>query len=88
MDNVTKITSPLLIAGKNSNKPLDYRYGPYPSIENAYNYLGPNNLDCIFEGLTIGIKGEDGIEEYWFKGGTDINHLVLKNDDIKLIWNK
>lgn len=87
-ENVTKITSPLLIVGKNSKQQLDARYGPYTSVEEAYLILGPTGFDCIFEGLTVGIIVGNNIYEYWFKNGTNLDNLVLKNtEENNLIWN-
>lgn len=89
MDEVTRITSPILITGKNRGKQIDYRYGPYNGLDDAYSNLGPNGLDCIFEGLTIGIINpiSKEVKEYWFIGGTNRENLIEKIQDNNLTWN-
>lgn len=60
---------------------LDYKYGPYNSLQEAYDTLGPNGVDKLAIGLTVGIIEDGRIREYWFKSGTDsVNNLVLKSE--------
>ena len=87
MDEVTRITSPILITGKNRGKQIDYRYGPYNGLDDAYACLSQQGLDCIFEGLTIGIRIGNVIKEYWFSGGTNRENLIEKIQDNNLTWN-
>lgn len=54
---------------------IDAKYGPYSSIKEAFETLTPE-LRSI--GLTIGIKQNNSINEYWFNGGIDNEHLVVK----------
>lgn len=61
---------------------IDNRYGPWDSIAAAYEALGPNDMDVISEGLTIGIWTDNTkktIIEYWFQGGTALENLVPKS---------
>lgn len=60
---------------------LDYKYGPYNSLQEAYDTLGPNGVDKLAIGLTVGIIEDGRIREYWFKSGTNsVNNLVLKSE--------
>ncbi len=34
---------------------LDFKYGPYSSLQEAYDALGPSGIDKIVVGLTVGI---------------------------------
>lgn len=63
---------------------LDYKYGLYNSVEEAYEVLGESGDDVIALGLTVGIKTENGVVEYWFKNGTTLADLVPKNTDAGL----
>jgi len=54
---------------------IDAKYGPYSSIKEAFETLTPE-LRSI--GLTIGVKQNNSINEYWFNGGIDNEHLVIK----------
>ena len=38
---------------------LDYKYGPYADIQTANDALGPNGIDKIALGLTVGIIQQD-----------------------------
>lgn len=58
---------------------LDYKYGPYSSKQEAYNTLGPNGLDKLAIGLTVGIVESGSITEYWFKDGLTLDSLVKKS---------
>lgn len=56
---------------------IDYKYGPYESLEEAFQTL--RNLEVLCIGLTVGITTENGIKEYWFeKGCSNIGDLVEK----------
>ena len=44
--------------------------------------LGDNGKDVIVQGLTVGIIENGLIVEYWFRGGTDVGHLVQKESDM------
>lgn len=79
----TKVGSNILVNEASAN--VDYKYGPYDSLDDAYEYLGEDNLDCIAVGLTIGIITDNGIVEYWFKNGTSKEDLVLKGIDPQII---
>ncbi len=58
---------------------LDYKYGPYSSLQEAYDALGPQGLDKLVIGLTVGIIESGEITEYWFKDGINsVNDLVEK----------
>ena len=57
---------------------MDKRYGPYDSVSAALTALTTSKR-CI--GLTIGVKSNDSITEYWFKDGTSDSNLVEKADD-------
>ena len=54
---------------------IDVKYGPYSSIKEALETITPK-LRSI--GLTIGVKQNNSINEYWFNGGIDNEHLVIK----------
>lgn len=60
---------------------VDVNYGPYTSVHEAYTTL--YNNEAIAIGLTVGIQpeGTNNIQEYWFNGGTDEAHLVVKLAD-------
>ena len=57
---------------------LDGRYGPYESVNEAFETLYAD--DAIRVGLPVGIlNAETGkIEDYWFYGGTARENLVVK----------
>ena len=59
------------------NNSVDDNYNPLPdsSIKEALETLTPE-LRSI--GLTIGVKQNNSINEYWFNGGIDNEHLVIK----------
>ena len=60
---------------------LDYKYGPYSSKQEAYNTLGPNGVDKLAIGLTVGIIEEGKIREYWFRNDiSSVDDLVLKSE--------
>lgn len=58
---------------------LDKRYGPYENVDTALTTLKSSDR-CV--GLTIGIKTNNTITEYWFTGGTDDANLVEKCDAV------
>lgn len=55
-------------------------YGPYESIDEAYDTIYNALGDDIPIGLTIGIKVDDKITEYWFNEGITKYNLVPKNE--------
>ena len=64
---------------------LDAKYGPYESVEAAFEYLGPDEEDIACIGLTVGIQPDpDGpITEYWFKDACEsAEDLVIKKPDL------
>lgn len=63
---------------------IDARYGPYASKQAVMDALGENGKDVIVQGLTVGIIENGLIVEYWFRGGTDVGHLVQKESDVEL----
>lgn len=74
---------------------LDARYGPWDSKQACIDTLGPEDWDVISEGLTVGIKENGGVEEYWFKDLPEntpqieinlVDYLVKKNADPDLRW--
>lgn len=79
--NYNGLVTPLaVIDADNGLKPsLEYTYGPYNSIDEAYNNLinkfGATNIPI---GLTVGIINGTTITEYWFNGGTAKANLVKK----------
>lgn len=56
---------------------MDERYGPYDSVSAALTALTTSKR-CV--GLTIGIKSDNSITEYWFKDGVSNSNLVEKAD--------
>lgn len=76
----TKLARNILVGEKCSN--IDYKYGPYDSIDEAWRVLKP--MEVIEKGLTIGIIVNDGIEEYWFKSGTTKTDLIPKRSEINV----
>lgn len=72
----------------NSYPNLDAKYGPYDDIGQALSTLSKPTRAV---GLTVGIRKEGNvIEEYWFKGGIENKHLVLKqlSADLSDYYNK
>lgn len=58
---------------------LEATYGPYKSIQEAYNAIEVEfGAEGIPIGLTVGIKEGNSIKEYWFNGGTSQSNLVEK----------
>jgi hypothetical protein len=58
-----------------SAKPVDSRYGPYSSVEQAKQNL---SVYRRYRGLTIGVIESNSIIEYWFKDSTADEDLELK----------
>lgn len=54
---------------------LDYKYGPYSSIAEALAKI-PVEVRAI--GLTVGIRTNSNIKEYWFNEGVEDRNLVVK----------
>lgn len=87
------INNPIDLKNESSN--LDYRYGPYESVQDALNHLPyfetntgqPNTIRGI--GRTVLIIDRTGQQkEYWFKGGIKDEHLVPKVDFQNNLDNK
>lgn len=76
------LTTPLVVIDPAAGKlkpSVSAAYGPYASIEEAYNTLTAEfGAEGIPVGLTVGIGTGDLITEYWFNGGTTKNHLLEK----------
>lgn len=71
-----KICDELQIGKESAN--IDARYGPWQSKGEAVTTL--SKWGTIAKGLTVGIIENNKIVEYWFQGGTDLDHLILKNN--------
>lgn len=71
----------------NASKPsLDHRWGPYNSIQEAFDFLDDRAVLCI--GLTVGVKDASTgkIDEYWFREkAQSVEDLVKKNDDDNIV---
>ena len=71
----------------NASKPsLDHRWGPYNSIQEAFNFLDDCDVLCV--GLTVGVKDASTgkIDEYWFREkAQSVEDLVKKNDDDNIV---
>ena len=71
----------------NASKPsLDHRWGPYNSIQEAFDFLEDRDVLCI--GLTVGVKDASTgkIDEYWFREkAQSVEDLVKKNDDDNIV---
>ena len=64
---------------------IDFFYGPYTSIEEAFENVGPDGDDIACIGLTVGIQPtpNDPIVEYWFKDACEEEtDLVIKAPDL------
>lgn len=74
------LVTPLIVIDSDGIAPsLEATYGPYNSIDEAYDTL-VSELEAEFIpiGLTVGIKINNTIKEYWFNGGTAKSNLVEK----------
>ena len=71
----------------NASKPsLDHGWGPYNSIQEAFDFLDDRDVLCI--GLTVGVKDASTgkIDEYWFREkAQSVEDLVKKNDDDNIV---
>lgn len=69
-------THNVLVLEKCAN--IDYKYGPYPSVEEAFETL--TELEVLTVGLTVGVVEDGKIKEYWFEEKCEsIKDLVEKN---------
>lgn len=79
------ITKPFVkLQGKNLLPSLEATYGPYNSVQDAYNSIMEtfDNKVEIPLGLTVGIINGNEITEYWFKKGTSsADDLEVKNSN-------
>lgn len=57
---------------------IDASYGPYVSISAALSAIASEKRSV---GLTVGIKNNNIITEYWFQGGIQDSNLILKVTD-------
>ena len=104
-NNVTRITPGLIdsreVRSVNQDKTytyypnIDYMYGPYNSLEEAYAALSKEtdniSATALVKGKTVGVIEDGKITEYWFESdpedttaGYKITDLVKKNDVIEL----
>jgi len=65
----------------NSPKILDYRYGPWTSVNNANSNV--NSLQRKV-GLTVGIINGNSLNEYWYYSGITDSDLIIKNTSTDL----
>lgn len=75
IDVTQRINSNAVDINFNPYPNLDYKYGPYTSINEALMIL-KKQVRSI--GLTIGIIEDGVIQEYWFKQGINDSDLVIK----------
>lgn len=62
-------------------------YGPYDNVDEAFNIIHNELGNNIPIGLTIGIKSNNEIVEYWFNGGINKENLIIKvNKTPDLYW--
>lgn len=64
---------------------LDYSYGPYSSVAEAFEAVGPDGDDIAAVGLTVGIQTDPNgpVVEYWFKEACEEEtDLVKKEPDL------
>lgn len=61
-----------------SNKPLDTRFGPYDSINDALSEIPAFQRH---QGLVVGILVNGSVTDYWFKDGINNYDLVIKGSD-------
>ena len=57
---------------------INQTYGPYESVEEAHETLAATGDNVV--GLTVGILDPvtGKVEDYWYYGGTSMEHLVVK----------
>lgn len=65
-----------IVTDKGNMPNIDHRYGPYASVAAAHADLSADEQEAV--GLTVGIVDGDTITEYWYQGGTTLQHLVPK----------
>lgn len=65
-------------------------YGPYNSIDAAYNEIHTQLGDAIPIGLTVGVIIDNVIKEYWFSGGINKTNLVAKanNESVSELFSE
>lgn len=85
MAEYNKITKQIQYVGS-PNLPLDYWYGPYENIAKALEKTAATTVDGVqvtrrYVGMTVGIVTNNTVEEYWFNGGIEDNHLVKKQQE-------
>ena len=64
---------------------LDFAYGPYSSVTEAFENVGPEGDDIAAVGMTVGIQEDPNgpIVEYWFKEACEEEtDLVKKEPDL------
>lgn len=83
MANNIPIGKPFLLSQAIAS--IDGKYGPYNDKDEAIAALGDDGFAVICEGLTVGIIENDKIVEYWFRGGTDKEHLVKKLGEVLVV---
>lgn len=61
---------------------LDYSYGPYSSVTEAFEAIGPDGDDIAAVGMTVGIQEDpDGpVVEYWFKEACEEETDLVKKE--------
>ena len=58
-----------------SSKSLDAKYGPYDSVADALVAVGPS---LRYSGLTLGVREDGVVVEYWFPNGTNDADIEMK----------
>lgn len=59
---------------------IDAKYGPYNNIQEALEMLGPDNMDVLCYGLTVGIVQSDGnIKDYVITKLEGTNTITVNN---------
>lgn len=84
------ISKPIRFVG-DFNTALDVYYGPYDSIsickeatQTQRDINGNPTLQIRYQGMTVGIKENGKIVEYWFKDGISDDDLIKKIDTDKI----
>lgn len=67
-----------------SNKPLDKRFGPYLSVNDALNDIP---VFQRHQGLVVGIIENGSVQDYWFRDNINDGDLVSKSIDYTSITN-
>ena len=60
------------------NKPVDNKYGPYPTKQEALDNITTN---LRYKGLTVGLLSGGSVTEYWWRDGITNDDLELKKGD-------